>query len=102
MPAVFRLRGEVDLASVPGLTDRIQRFITWSGDDDVVVDCDELDFIDSSGIAVLLDARSALAAGGRTLRMVNLRGPGRRAIEVLGLTEHLGVTTLPSMVDGSA
>ena len=100
MSATFRLRGDVDLASVPGLTDRVQRFIAWSGDD-VVVDCDELDFIDSSGIAVLLDARSALAADGRSLAMVNLRNPGRLAIEVLGLTEHLGVTTLPSMADGS-
>jgi anti-sigma B factor antagonist len=98
--AVFRLRGEVDLASVPGLTESLHRFIGWSGDD-VVVDCAELDFIDSSGIAVLLDARATLDAHGRALRMVNLRNPGRRAIEVLGLIEHLGVTQLPSMADGS-
>jgi anti-sigma B factor antagonist len=101
MSAVFRLRGEVDLASVPGLTERIHRFITWSAED-VVVDCEDLDFIDSSGIAVLLDALAALDADGRGLAIVNLRDPGRRAIEILGLTEHLGVTTLPSMADGSA
>jgi anti-anti-sigma factor len=86
----FQLCGEIDLATALVWRDRLGRHIDATPGASVVIDCDALAFIDSSGIGVLVDARRRLAAG-RSLRIVNLHDPGRRAVEILGLVEFLGV-----------
>jgi anti-anti-sigma factor len=87
--STYRLRGEVDLVAkcevAAGLAALIEQ------DVDVVVDCADVTFIDSSGVGVLVDAEHALAARGRRLRVVNLHGAPRRAFEVLGLVDVLGI-----------
>jgi anti-sigma B factor antagonist len=101
MSAPFVLRGEVDLATAPGVAEQLRRHIA-STTDDVLVDCRALEFIDSTGIGVLVDARRQLQADGRALQIVHLDDPGRRAVEILGLTEFLGVTELTSAAGASA
>lgn len=49
------LRGELDLASAPGLAAHLDGCTQQR----VVVDCSELGFVDSSGLAVLLRAAAA-------------------------------------------
>jgi len=51
----------------------------------------ELEFIDSSGIGLLVNAYN-IDKQGRRLRIVNMTQIGRRAIEAVGLVDLLGVT----------
>jgi anti-anti-sigma factor len=81
---VIALIGEIDLSNV----DRVRDVITPSvsnASDRLVFDLGALDFLDSSGIALLLWAAAQTKA-------VELRQPSdivRRIIEVTGLTEIL-------------
>jgi anti-anti-sigma factor len=86
----FPLVGEIDLETAGELHRRLLAAILAS-DGDLVVDASALDFIDSSGLGVLVDARTVLATRGRRMQMVAVPPIARRAIEILGLLELLGV-----------
>jgi anti-anti-sigma factor len=59
--------------------------------DDIVVDCAGLEFIDSSGIHVFLGVQELLEAQGREFRIENLSGTPRRAFELLGLFDCVDI-----------
>ena len=84
----YTLRGEVDLASAPGIRDDLRAIVSVS-DSDVLIDCTHLTFIDSTGITVLLEAHRSLNEHGRELIIVNVQAGLRRTFEVLGLTDLL-------------
>ena len=81
---VFRLSGELDMVSVERVRSVLEGALT-AEDDRLAFDVSELQFMDSSGIALLVSAA-------RTARQVELRHPTpivRRLIELTGLTELL-------------
>jgi len=86
----FPVRGEVDLASAQELQAALLA-VANSTNDDLVLDCTGLQFVDSTGIAVFVHTQRILELQGRSLRMVNLTGMARRAFDLLGLTELLGI-----------
>jgi anti-anti-sigma factor len=55
----------------------------------VIVDCSRLQFIDSSALNVVVEARERQRAGGGDLRFRQAGGIVRRAIEVAGLNDLL-------------
>jgi len=84
----YRMQGDIGLATTPKLRLDLKRAIAREGDR-LLVDCAQLEFIDSSGIAALLEANTLLEAEGRHLVIINVpRGP-RRVFETLGLTDLL-------------
>jgi len=81
---VIRLSGELDMVSVERVRSVVEGALT-AEDDRLAFDVSELQFMDSSGIALLVSAA-------RTARQVELRHPTpivRRLIELTGLTELL-------------
>jgi anti-anti-sigma factor len=82
---LVRLGGEVDLSCV----DEVRQTIGTIPDADVVVDCSELAFIDSSGIAALLQAQGLLAAGGHGLILEGVQPLLARVLSVLGIQDRL-------------
>ena len=91
----FPIRGDVDLASVADIQAKLEVLLRATGDD-LVLDCDEMTFIDSTGVAMFLYAQRALEVDGRSLRVENLSESGRRLFDLLGLTEVLGLRELDS------
>jgi anti-anti-sigma factor len=83
---VIALRGELDLANASTAESALQDSL--SGGDEVVVDMRELEFIDSTGIAMLV---SALDGDGEPrLRFVPSSAPAvARVLELTGLAERL-------------
>jgi anti-sigma B factor antagonist len=81
---VIRLSGELDMVSVERVRPVVQEVLA-AGNDRLAFDVSELEFMDSSGIALLVLAT-------RKARQVELRHPTpivRRLIELTGLTELL-------------
>ena len=81
---VIRLSGELDMVSAERVRSVVEGALT-AEDDRLAFDVSELQFMDSSGIALLVSAA-------RTARQVELRHPThivRRLIELTGLTELL-------------
>ena len=69
-------------------------------DDDLILDCTGLTFIDSAGVAVIVHTQRVLNARGYALRVANVDGVAARVLDVLGLTDVLHVnepTVVPDM-----
>jgi anti-anti-sigma factor len=78
----FRLSGEIDLSNVDQLATTVAGEVREGNH--LILDCTDLRFIDSTGMAALLAICKGLGATGRlTLRTVRL--PVAKAARVLGL-----------------
>jgi anti-sigma B factor antagonist len=89
---VIAVRGEFDILTAPRVGAELDEIVR-GGHGDVVVDLRATDFMDSSGLYILLNARRRLARLGRRLSVVCGRGPVRRAVELARLAETLGVVS---------
>jgi anti-sigma B factor antagonist len=92
----FFLRGEIDISIASEVRQRLEPILVAS-DEDVVIDCCGLSFIDSSGVAVLTTALSSLESQGRRLRVTNADRTVEQILELLGLAEALHVNDRPCL-----
>ena len=89
------LIGEFDLASAPALTEQLNAIMV-ERPDAVCVDLTRLDFIDSSGINVLLRASLTANATGVAFRCANPQPQAHRTMAILNLLDVLGVEVAPA------
>jgi anti-sigma B factor antagonist len=81
------VRGEVDISVVEPLEAAIDAEIRDSVGA-FIIDLSDLEFIESSGLHVLLRARGLLSREDRQLAVVCPFGPVRRVLELAGLSEQ--------------
>ena len=91
----FELCGEIDLASREELVRRLDVMVRFSGDD-LAIDCRGLTFMDSSGVAALVEAQNRLGDQGRRLRLLHLGGSPRLVIDTLGLAAFFSLDPGPT------
>jgi anti-sigma B factor antagonist len=91
------VRGEIDIATSPELALALDRAILASIGA-FVLDLRELEFLDSSGLHVVLQARTALADQARQLAIVCPPGPVRRVMEVACVDHCLLLVDAPADV----
>ena len=82
------IRGEIDLDAVQRLESALDAAIRSTAGAFVLDLCD-LDFLDSSGLRVMLRARARLAREERELAIVCPPGSVRRLFEVVGIADLL-------------
>ncbi|MFD8891914.1 STAS domain-containing protein [Streptomyces sp. NPDC059566] len=92
VPCVIRVRGVMDLDHSAELSDALRTGIELAHkerrtDPDLVVDLTHSSFCDSSGLGVLLQARSAAADQGLTVRLAAPSHQMLRLLELTGITE---------------
>lgn len=85
-----RLRGEMDVDTSGLVHDAVLAALTADSVRQVVLDLDELAFIDSSGMGTLVACQRAVGVGGGTLRLENLAPFVRRQLFAAGLLGLLG------------
>ena len=83
----LKLTGELDLATAPRLADRLHRLRAERRT--VVVDLSDVEFMDSSGLHVLIDAATDARGGGWTLEVRDDVSPQVRRLFELTDVEHL-------------
>jgi anti-sigma B factor antagonist len=83
-PGVIVVSGEVDIHTAPRLRQALDALIV-AGAWKVVVDLQGVDFIDSSGLRVLLTARRRLEPNGGTLSLVCTQPRVLKVLEITGL-----------------
>jgi anti-sigma B factor antagonist len=77
-----KVAGEIDMHSAPELRDHLAALLD-DGSGDVVVGLEDVEFMDSSGLSVLLNAHTALQERGRRLRIT---GPNAYLMKIFGIT----------------
>ena len=88
-----RLRGELDLAGAPTVTDCLRRL--QDRGERVLLDLDELTFIDMSGLRVVLAAAESASRDGWTFAVTRGSPPVRRLIALVRLDGQLPVCGSP-------
>lgn len=87
---VVTVSGELDVYTAPLLRDALLT-LPLAELDVVVGDLSGLEFMDSSGLGVLVAAQKKLRAGGGGLRLVCAGGPVLRMLDLTGLSTALAV-----------
>ena len=88
--AVVRTAGELDASTAPQLRDCFEELMR-ADCRDVVVDMGELDFIDSTGLGVLVAALKRFRSSGGSLSVTDPRPQIRKVLELTNLDrEFLG------------
>ncbi len=86
----LELTGEIDAHTAPQLAEQLDPLP--GGDGAVVLDVHGIEFIDSSGLRVLVEAHQRASSAGRSLVIHRPSVAVKRLLEISGLSEHLTVT----------
>lgn len=81
---VFKLRGSLDLATAPTVRAALTE-ATDKGGQHLIVDLTQLEFLDSTGLGVLIGAHRRAAERGGSFRLIINDGPISRLLNITGL-----------------
>ena len=87
---VLIVSGELDLATAPDLRERLGEAVD-SGMKRIVVDLREVTFMDSIGLAAVVNARSRLRASGRLALVVAPDSYPELVLEIAGMPRALAI-----------
>ena len=87
---VIIVHGDIDVAGGPILDAAIRE---RDGDGPVVIDLDDVFFIDSSGLRCLLGASRRAREGGATVALRHVGSEVLRLLEITGTTERFTIET---------
>jgi anti-sigma B factor antagonist len=85
---LVRLRGDLDVASAPDLRARLLDSLDRRPPTGLILDLSMLEFIDSSGTAVLVRTERRARLLGCTLVLVAPQAPVARVLQICGLDQH--------------
>lgn len=88
------IRGELDLASGPELEAALER-VSPEDTRVVVIDLRGLEFMDSTGLSIIVRAHQRLAREGCELGLVRGSAQVQRLLELTGVTERLRLAAAP-------
>jgi anti-sigma B factor antagonist len=91
---VIAVTGELDLASSPALQEELDR-VAASDADMLIIDLRELDFMDSTGLSVLVRAHQRAEEQGRQLAMVKGPQQVQRLLSLTGVADRLKLVDSP-------
>jgi anti-sigma B factor antagonist len=83
------VRGEIDMATAPQLRDLLNGLVD-GGSSRIVLDCRALDFLDSSGIGVLVAVRKRLGDDG-ALTLESPPAHVRKVLDLTGVSAHVAI-----------
>jgi anti-anti-sigma factor len=92
--AVVAVSGELDLASGPELEAQLDQ-LTGPGVQLVVIDLRALDFMDSTGLSILVRAHQRLAGEGCEMGLVKGSQQVQRLLDLTGVAERLRLVDAP-------
>jgi anti-sigma B factor antagonist len=81
---VFDVKGEVDLDTAPHLKAELAEAVK-GGASNIAVNLEGVDFLDSSGLGVLIGSLKRCKEAGGTLALVSPRRPVRKVLSITGL-----------------
>ncbi|MGK2949181.1 MAG: STAS domain-containing protein [Acidimicrobiales bacterium] len=85
---VVRASGDLDVATAPRLREQVIRIVA-EGQRDIILDLDAVDFVDSTGLGVIVGLLKRTRTLGGDLRLVSTRPALQRILELTALDRAL-------------
>lgn len=85
------IAGEIDVAVADEFESAMRTLIESNPGIEVCVDLRDVDFIDSSGLGVLVGATKQAAAAGSTIRLDHVQASPAKVFEITGLKKSFGL-----------
>ncbi len=89
---VLAVKGEIDVYSAPRLRERLVELVS-EGHRQIVVDLEGVDFLDSTGLGVLVGGLKRLRTNGGDLALVCTQPRILKVFEITGLTTVFSIAT---------
>jgi anti-sigma B factor antagonist len=89
--AIVKLSGELDIASAPDLRERLLALLSRRTPRHLILDLSNLQFIDSSGIAVFVNTERRARLLGCRVVLVAPQAPVSRVLQICGLDRHFPI-----------
>ena len=89
-PGQVILTGEIDFVSTPAVRERLLAAMDCDARE-IVLHLADLSYIDSSGLALFIEAKKLLAESGRTIRIADISGQVRKLFNLTQLGELFGL-----------
>jgi len=89
-PGVVRLAGEIDFSVTPKVRERLMPYLETDAPE-IVLDLSQLAYVDSSGLALFIEARNILTAAGRTIRIAAISPQVRKLFNLTQLGDLFGL-----------
>jgi anti-sigma B factor antagonist len=96
--SVISVSGELDLASSPALEQELER-VAASEASMVIVDLSELEFMDSTGLSVLVRAHQRSEEKGQRFGLINSSQQVQRLLSLTGVADRLTLAETPELLD---
>jgi anti-sigma B factor antagonist len=90
-PGTVILSGEIDFSVTPKVREKLLEVIE-SGVPEIVLDLSGLSYVDSSGLALFIEARRMLAASGRTIRIEGITPQVEKLFHLTQIGDLFGLT----------
>ena len=88
--AVLAVSGEVDVATVPRLREQLHGLVA-QGSNQIIVNLDAVDFLDSTGLGVLVGGLKRVRANDGNLRVVCTQERLLKIFRITGLTKVFAI-----------
>ena len=82
--AILAIAGEVDIYTAQELKNRLYEIVD-STSKDIVIDCSNLNYIDSTGLGIFVGAFKKAKADSRNIKIVNIKDNIRKLFIITGL-----------------
>ena len=87
---IIEVMGDMDLYSAFELKDVVTKMLS-KGIKKIVLDLEKVDYIDSSGIGVLIHVYSTIKKSGNKLKIANVHGSVEKVIRLTKLTHYFPI-----------
>lgn len=88
---VLAITGELDLASSPSLETELKRVFDADNTELLILDLSELEFMDSTGLSVLVRAHQRAQEAGARFGLIQGRPQVQRLLSLTGVSERMRI-----------
>ena len=88
---IVQICGDLDISAAPELRERLLAVLNCRTSNRLILDLSKLEFMDSSGVAVLVNTERRARLLGCTFALVGLQQPVSRILQVCGLDGYFSV-----------